>query len=381
MSILIEQIHLRNWKNFSNVSAQCGDRVFLIGPNASGKSNFMDALRFLRDVSRNGLAPAVGERGGISAIRCLAARRYSDIVVEVKLADVSQKWSYRLALTQDQASRPMIREEKVVNLETGKELLNRPDDADREDKERLTQTALEQVTANKEFRGMVRFFETISYQHIIPQAVRDPKAFSSTPVHNDPFGRDFLLRLWNTQARTRDSRLRKITRALQVAVPQLSDLVVEMDHQGTPHLRGKYEHWRLRDAMQYENQFSDGTLRLFGLLWVVFEGSGPLLLEEPELSLHAEVVRYLPQMFEQIQKHRKERRQIFISTHSEEMLSDTGIGGEEVLRLEPGKDGSRVIGSDQNDIELLKQGMPVSEVMLPRSAPKGVDQLSFLFGG
>jgi len=378
--MLIEQIHLRNWKNFSNVSAPCGDRVFLIGPNASGKSNFLDALRFLRDVSRNGLAQAVGERGGISAIRCLAARRYSDIVVEVKLADVSQKWSYRLALTQDQASRPVIREEKVVNLETGKELLNRPDDADEKDKERLTQTALEQVTANKEFRGMARFFETISYQHIIPQAVRDPKGFSSVPVQNDPFGRDFLLRLWNTQARTRDSRLRKITRALQVAVPQLNDLVVEMDHQGTPHLRGKYEHWRLRDAMQYENQFSDGTLRLFGLLWVVFEGSGPLLLEEPELSLHTEVVRYLPQMFERIQKHRKERRQIFISTHSEEMLSDTGIGGEEVLRLEPGKDGSQVIGPDKNDIELLNQGMPVSEVMLPRSSPKGVDQLSFLFG-
>jgi len=379
--MLIEHIHLRNWKNFSNVSALCGDRVFLIGPNASGKSNFLDALRFLRDVSRNGLAQAVGERGGISAIRCLAARRYSDIVVEVKLADMSQKWSYRIALRQDKASRPMIREEKVVNLKTGEVLLDRPDDVDEKDKERLTQTALEQVTANKEFRSLARFFETISYQHIIPQAVRDPKGFSSVPVQNDPFGRDFLLRLWNTQARTRDSRLKKIVGALQVAVPQLNDLVVEMDRQGTPHLRGKYEHWRLRDAMQYENQFSDGTLRLFGLLWVVFEGSGPLLLEEPELSLHTEVVRYLPQVFERIQKHRKERRQIFISTHSGAMLSDTGIGGEEVLRLEPGKDGSRIIGPDKNDMELLHQGMPVSEVMLPRSAPKNANQLSFWVGG
>jgi predicted ATPase len=94
------------------------------------------------------------------------------------------------------------------------------------------------------------------------------------------------------------------------------------DVKGTPHLRGRYEHWRTHGAWQTEEQFSDGTLRLMGLLWAVLDGTGPLLLEEPELSLHPEVVRYIPLMFARVQSRRQ--RQIIISTHSAEMLQWQG---------------------------------------------------------
>lgn len=82
--------------------------------------------------------------------------------------------------------------------------------------------------------------------------------------------------------RTRAARLRRIKEALQVAVPQLQELELERDSKGTPHLIGRYEHWRKHDARQDEAQFSDGTLRLLGLLWAVLDGRGPLLLEEPD---------------------------------------------------------------------------------------------------
>jgi predicted ATPase len=233
------------------------------------------------------------------------------------------------------------------------------------------------VNANREFREIADFFKTISYQHIIPQVVRDPKGFSPVQVHEDPFGRDFLLRLWNTSQKTRNARLKRISSALKVAVPHLQELAVVMDDkQGVPHLNGRYDHWRAQGAFQNESQLSDGTLRLFGLLWTVFEGNGPLLLEEPELSLHSEVVRHLPQMFERLQKLRKTRRQIIMSTHSEEMLTDKGIGGEEVVRLEPGEDGTRFQPPDENETKLLKQGLSVADVLLPRSAPPKAHQLS-----
>jgi predicted ATPase len=70
------------------------------------------------------------------------------------------------------------------------------------------------------------------------------------------------------------------------------------------------------------DQFSDGTLRLMGLLWAVLDGRGPLLLEEPELSLHPEVIRFIPQMFARIQ--RRTGRQIILSTHSADLLRDEG---------------------------------------------------------
>jgi len=78
-------IQLQNWKNFVSCDVAVGKRAFLVGPNASGKSNFLDVLRFLRDLasSGGGFQQAVSRRGGVSAIRCLAARRYPDIELHV----------------------------------------------------------------------------------------------------------------------------------------------------------------------------------------------------------------------------------------------------------------------------------------------------------
>jgi predicted ATPase len=43
------QVILENWRNFDQVDVRLQDRAFLVGPNASGKSNFLDVFRFLRD--------------------------------------------------------------------------------------------------------------------------------------------------------------------------------------------------------------------------------------------------------------------------------------------------------------------------------------------
>jgi predicted ATP-dependent endonuclease of OLD family len=105
-------------------------------------------------------------------------------------------------------------------------------------------------------------------------------------------------------------------------------------------------------------------------------------MEEPELSLHVELVRRLPQIIERVHKHRKISRQVIISTHSEELLSDTGIGGEEVLRLEPSDDGTllRSPRDDEGDCALLQSGLSVGEVVMPKTKIKGMDQLLFGFG-
>ncbi len=380
----IDKLKIENWKNFKAAEVNLGYRVFLIGPNASGKSNFLDIFRFLRDisVSGGGLQQAVdADRGGVSAIRCLAARQHSNIALEVGIREDNgdDTWTYRLSFNQDNNRRPVIREEKVWR---NSELrLNRPSTQDKEDPLRLTETALEQTSANKDFRAIPQFFQTVSYQHLLPQVIRDPQGFSPSRVENDPFGRDFLQRVEGLTPKTRDARLRKILKALQVAVPQLSELRAERDGYGVPHLVGMYQHWRSYAGRQNESQFSDGTLRLFGLLWTLFEGNGPLLMEEPELSLHPEIVRHLPQMIERIGRERRVRRQVIISTHSEEMLSDGGIGGEEVLWLEPSMEGTvlKSAVSDKGMLALLESGLSVADVVLPKSAPQGSDQIALAF--
>lgn len=380
----VNRLRIENWKNFKSANVELGHRLFLVGPNASGKSNFLDIFRFLRDVSVSGggLQQAVmGRRGGVGAIRCLAARKYSDIVIDVDLREESsdETWRYYLSFSQNNNRQPIIQQERVEH--NGDVKVNRPDKLDKSDSPRLTETALEQTSANRDFRPVVRFFESVSYQHLLPQVIRDPQGFSPSTVENDPFGRDFLRRVDNTPLRTRESRLKKILDAMKVAAPQLEELKIERDHFGVPHLVGLYMHWRHNPGKQNEAQFSDGTLRLFGLLWTLFEGDGPLLLEEPELSLHSEVVRHLPQLIERVHKHRKIKRQVIISTHSEAMLSDPGIGGEELLRLEPSAEGTLLMSPAQDpvDREMLEKGFTAAEVVLPKSAPNNSGQLAFSF--
>jgi hypothetical protein len=68
--------------------------------------------------------------------------------------------------------------------------------------------------------------------------------------------------------------LRSITRVLKLAVPQFSDLKYVLDGKGRPHLQVKYEHFRPQGAYQREDQFSDGTLRLFGIIWAILDSEG-----------------------------------------------------------------------------------------------------------
>jgi len=127
------------------------------------------------------------------------------------------------------------------------------------------------------------------------------------------------------------------------------------------------------------SDLSDGTLRLLGLLWALMDGSGPLLLEEPELSLHSEIVQRIPQMMLRVQRGQKRvPRQVLMSTHSSDLLSDEGIAGDEVLLFQPREGGTEVrTGADIEEVRrLLETGLPPAEVVIPYTRPESAEQLS-----
>ena len=284
----LTQLRMANWRNFVNVDVALQGRVFLIGPNASGKSNLLNSFRFLHDLVAlgGGFQEAVDKRGGVGKIRCLAARRNPDVHVAASVGENGDnpEWTYEISFGQESRGlrRPILKREVVKK--SGKTIVRRPNADDEEDPARLYQSYLEQVNVNREFRELAEFFRTIRYVHLVPLLVRESERYIGHG--DDPFGSDFLEQVARTTDRTRNARLRRIGEALKVAVPQLQDLEFYRDlkAKGTPHLRGKYDHWRPKGAWQTEEQFSDGTLRLLGLLWAILDGSGPLLLEEPELQ-------------------------------------------------------------------------------------------------
>lgn len=377
----ITRLKLQHWRNFKSVEIKLSQRSFFVGPNASGKSNLLDALRFLKDIVSDGggFQSAVARRGGVGEIRCLAARQKPNIVLEFDLGDdsVADQWTYTLEFshgaTQNSKKPHLVRE--VVRTHGRKDpLLARPDSKDSKDHVRLEQTALEQVNANMKFRAIADFLGSVRYLHVVPEIIRDPSRSSGG---DDPFGGDLIARINAAQKKTREARLKRMEEALQVAVPQLSDLQLLVDASGAPHLRARYKHWRPNGAWQREDRFSDGTLRLLGLIWSLQESGGPVLLEEPEMSLNPAVVQCLAPMIARATA--RSRRQSLITTHSAELLSD-GVALDEIHLLQPGDQGTEITtGVDMAGIQLLLDGgVPLGEAILPKTRAKDANQLSLL---
>lgn len=373
---MFTHLTLHNWKNFKKVDVELQRRMYLVGPNASGKSNFLDVFRFLRELAEpgGGLQPAVEEsRRGLSRIRSLHARQRSAVSVDVSVELTSSgKWQYQLEIIQDNNRVPTVKREAIFYK--GTLIRERPTPDDRSDPALLRQTHIEQVSANKEFRELADFLASIRYLHVVPQLIRDPAR--SIGYKQDPYGGDFLEQIVSSPKKTKESRLRKIESALKVAVPQLRDLRIGRDAKGVPHLEGLYKHWRPNAGRQQEDEFSDGTLRLLGVLWAILDGTSPLLLEEPELSLHPGVVQQLPQLIARLV--RKSGRQVFISTHSSEMLTDKGIPAESILLMCPGDEGTEIVtAAKRKEIRAqLEAGITPAAAVLPFTSPRNAGQLA-----
>lgn len=383
--MIVTHLKAKNWRNFRRVEVDLRERQFIVGPNASGKSNFLDIFRFLRDIAKKeggGLQKAIKDRGGIPKVRSLAARKDPEIAIEISLSEAvegAEEWRYALGIRQDPRGHrsPLVAWENVWH---GTErILERPNKDDKADPQRLTQTFLEQIGANANFRGVARFLQSITYLHLVPQLLRHADQIQGRIIEDDPFGQAFLERIARTPDKRRRSRLRDIEVALRIAVPQLEQLKFVRDtDSGRPHLEALYTHWRPNAGWQREDQFSDGTLRLIGLLWSLLEDDSMLLLEEPEQSLNAAIVSQLAPVIYRVQKRR--RRQVLISTHSDDLLNERGIDGREVLMLSPAAEGTEVlVASDVAEIRaLLESGFSAGEAVLPKSNPAHVEQLSLI---
>ena len=387
--MFISSIKLKNWRNYLDAQADFGPVSYVIGANASGKSNLLDAFRFLRDIATpegGGLQQAVKLRGGKPKLCCLHARGDTEVRLEVHWSGLPggpSEWSYILgfnAASTGKDRRPFITQEKIVEYVDGKPIAthSRPNKHDKVDRELLTETHLEQKATNRDFRVLVDEFASVTYLHLVPQLLKFGGELGSRQMEGDPFGQSFLERIAEVSDATRRSRLERIKKALRVAAPQFVDLKFERDIvNGRPHLWVKYNHHRPKAGWQREDQMSDGTLRMIALFWLLQENKGLLLLEEPELSLDEDVVRALPSLIEGMTPPGRRQRQIVLTTHSSALQENPGIDGRYVVRVEAAHEGSRLVMPSEEDNRMMKlDGFPPAQVLLPKVHPVGAADLA-----
>ena len=87
-------------------------------------------------------------------------------------------------------------------------------------------------------------------------------------------------------------------------------------------------------------------------------------------------MRHIPGLFANVQ--RSGGRQIVVSTHSRDLLADESIGLDEVLVLEPSREGTTVNRAEEYEqVRLLVGGgLSLSDALLPQTSPEGIQQLA-----
>ncbi len=79
----IKRLRVSNFKSFKSLAIELRNFNLLIGANASGKSNFIQIFKFLRDITEFGLDNAISLQGGVEYFRNVNIDSTQDFSIEI----------------------------------------------------------------------------------------------------------------------------------------------------------------------------------------------------------------------------------------------------------------------------------------------------------
>ena len=405
----LTHIAITNWRNFAHIEFDLASRLFVVGPNSSGKTNLLAALRFLSDIARRGLVAASEDLGGPERFFHTGADSASfAVVAEVDAQQTTYVLSLRkvrviddfstgkirlhpsskgipeelLKADQPRILRPMVEArprssswEEMARLPVAEPPSESEEEAETQfpvmdcafvEDEKLTIDG-EDVTANQgENRAagissrICQLLAGIRYVHPNPKKMLE-RADRYDPDHGTGFFQH-AGRFPDQQLNAVIDRIRPIMAAVVPEIPNLSyqrmGLGTELVFYSDTPVRGA-------SGVYSHEQFSEGTLRLLGLLFdlaTLPRATSIVLIEEPETFLQASVVRSLPSLLAEIAMNRDV--QMIISTHSPELIDSELVLPSQVLvlRSENGETTGELL-SQSNDPRIkavVSSGLPKS---------------------
>ena len=364
----IDRVWAKNFRSVSEASLDLSPITVLVGPNASGKSNVLDILRFVKDALRFDLEAAVSLRQGFDAIlRRTSSTRPSvmEIGITATIGPVLRRPDrFRIDYSFTLASEPyggytVKREQAIVESDnadhkepvvfsvengrmtspefrqqyTGSGTRFRQDEDDGMELD-VTDLSLRRVARAWRFersssagestepiatmaRGLDIMLARIAltrYYHIFPNTIREPQALGNPhPLDEDAGNMASVLR---NLEREHSGAFAQLKRSLALLVPGVSDLEVTSVG-GYLVVRLKHEDVQDGGWLDLAHQ-SDGTIRLLGLLTSMHQARPlPLIgIEEPELTVHPGALTALADVL----KATSRRCQLIVTTHSPELI-------------------------------------------------------------
>jgi len=381
----LRRVKIRGYKSIAFCDVTLEPLTILVGRNASGKSNFLDALAFLKDIFDFNLPEAVRRHGGVNAIRFRdsAGSNEIDFWLELELPVPVRRMvgatrqnislvSYRLTIASDASEEVRITREEVTPhgvqgvdfLAPSREALSRvitsalpkDDVQDYLDKMYPSDKPLAGLRRNGWMDvGLGAFLRNIGVYNFVPDAIRaiqraNPSGLLARSGQNIP---DVLRRLRSHDPKTVDR--------LTAYLAAITDHVVKFDSVSY----GEFDTVRFHVQTKQHappSEFdaasmSDGTLRAMAALVAAFQITRPhdspnlVAIEEPETSLHPAAMRALVDALDEATL----RTQILLTTHSADMLDNPTIRPENIRVVEMIDGETRIAPVDAASVEIVQQ--------------------------
>ena len=345
---LLTRVVLKNYKSFAACDVSPAQLCFLVGRNGSGKSNFLDALRFIADSLRQSLDHALRDRGGIDEVRRRSGGHptHFRIRVEFNLPD-GAKGHYAFEVGAKRNSGYEVRREECLvtpsegvtphyyRVERGKVIsssFHPPPVA------AATRLYLVTVSGLEGFRPVYDALSGMGFYNLNSQVLRDWQ----------PSDTGELLKRDGSNAASvfHNIKNRKIIEEyLQAVVPGITSVerrrISNMETFEFRQEMGQAKHpWRFGTI-----NMSDGTLLALSVLLALFQGSGDggsrpglIGIEEPEIALHPAAAGVLIDSM----RDGAERTQILATSHSPDLLDDKDIPADSILAVEAEHGESRI---------------------------------------
>lgn len=339
----LEKITIQNFKSIREQILDLGKLNLFIGGNGAGKSNLIQAFRFLREIAQQNLANYSLERGADSLLYFgRKMSKFMEFHLEFGDQNVSNAYRIRLSPTDENAL--------VVNQETvyfhDKERFPRPY---AEIISSATREAAVKVSKEKVAAYVRRDLDTYRLYHFHDTSDTAPVKASSAVDDNRflrPDASNLAAFLYYLQQQ-RPDHFRNIEDAVRQIAPFFDRFNLEPSRLNPDKIRVE---WKEKGSDAYFNaaSLSDGTLRFICLATLLLQPDLPavLLLDEPELGLHPAAVALLAELLSSAAT----RTQVLVATQSVTLVNQ--FEPEEVWTVEREQGQSVFRHLDRQDMSL-----------------------------
>jgi predicted ATPase len=386
----ITKIFIRNYKSLAEAAIELPMFCVLVGPNGVGKSNFIDALAFVKDSLGESMDLAFKKRGGQSAVRRRSGGHPTHLGIQLVMTlpgqgralyafEVAAKASGRFEISRERCEVEQLFEQpQAFEVRDGAFTIEIPGISPKIAPDRL---ALFAASSVEPYRHVFDFLTGIETYSIVPDLMRIPQ----------PPDAGHSLRRDGSNAAAVLKRIRDERRDTYERICSLLEKTVEglaaVDYRAvagrdTLEFRqdvGQKNPWRFPAS-----NVSDGTLRMLGLLLAVYQIDRPsvVAIEEPEATVHPGAAEIITQVLVDASQD----CQVVITTHSADLL-DFNYIRDSALRVVAKDRNSTLIGPmDESGRHAVKEELftpgellRAREIDVDREATEAAADQSSLF--